>query len=131
MLTFIGTAAVMMAAAFCHGTTARINVVRANYGHAPVSHSPRLRVAATRWADTNPRRHGDWISRIRAVGVTAPDLGEVIAWDFPTPRATVRAWMESPIHRRVILAPRTFLQHDGLGCHLGGGMSVVADFSGH
>jgi uncharacterized protein YkwD len=117
--------------AYCHSVRARINVVRQHYGLSPLAESPRLHVAAQGWADTNPTRHGHWIRRIRAAGVAEPDLGEVIAWGFHDARSTVRAWMLSPKHRRVLLEPDSFFQHDGAGCHWDGTrMFAVVDFSG-
>ncbi len=117
----------------CSGVVTRINTVRSHYGLAPMTPVAPLRVAAQKWADTTPMTHGDWIGRIRAEGVTDPDLGEIIAWGYSTPRDVVRAWMESPPHRRVVLASSSFLQKDGAGCHWGSGSSrwfVVVDFSG-
>ena len=45
-------------------------------------------------------------TRLRAAGYRGRAAGEVLAWGegrLATPRAAVRSWLHSPLHRRVLL----------------------------
>lgn len=74
--------------------------------------------------------------RVRRAGYRYSSLGETIAWgtgSYGTPAGTVRRWMASPPHRRIILTAG--LRDVGVGVSFGapvpgqhGGSTVTADF---
>jgi uncharacterized protein YkwD len=112
----------------CHGGGARhaspavlrramlclVNRARMSAGLSPFRAERHLARAASRHAADMGRRHyfahvspsGESArSRARAAGWRG-GVGEVIAWGcgvLSTPRATVRAWLDSPPHRSIIL----------------------------
>ena len=112
----------------CHGAGARhasqavqrramlclVNRARVSAGLAPFRAERHLARAASRHAADMGRRHyfahvspsgESALSRARAAGWRG-GVGEVIAWGCglrSTPRATVRAWLTSPLHRSIIL----------------------------
>ena len=91
-----------------------INQQRARYGRAGFGAEPHLARAASRHAADMGRRHYfGHVSlngktpgaRARAAGWHG-NVGEIIAWGcgtLATPRATVRAWLNSPPHREIML----------------------------
>jgi uncharacterized protein YkwD len=110
-----------------------INAERARRGLRPLDRRPRLDKAGSRFAKdmverrffahTSPegRTLGD---RLRAADYVDPRqrwiAGEALAWGWggqATPAATVRAWIASPPHRRLLL-DRDY-RHIGIGVALG------------
>jgi uncharacterized protein YkwD len=117
-----------LAASSCHGAGARhaspavlrhatlclVNRARTSAGLSPFRAERHLARAASRHAADMGRRHyfahvspsgESALSRARAAGWHG-GVGEVIAWGcgrLSTPRATVRAWLNSPSHRSIIL----------------------------
>jgi uncharacterized protein YkwD len=106
-----------------------VNRERRTRGVPALDERPRLARAASRYAATMVAQGffshsgpdgatvGD---RIRAAGYVHPRdgwiAGEALAWgwgDQATPAATVRAWMASPSHRRLLL--RRDYRHIGVG----------------
>jgi uncharacterized protein YkwD len=87
-----------------------MNEVRASYGLRPLRVDPRLERAA-RWHSTQMLQaqsmfHGDFVRRIRRVGVRAPRIGENLAWGtgpLAGARAIVNMWLASPEHRANLL----------------------------
>src|SRR6185369_17387712 len=65
--------------------------------------------------------HRGWESALRRAGLVDDALGENVAYNFPTPDAVMRGWMESPGHRANIL--RRDFKRIGVGC--------VVDARGH
>jgi uncharacterized protein YkwD len=104
---------------------AQINSVRAYAGVHPLRSSRALNDSSSRFAGTLMRR--DFFghaSRIRAGGRFRL-LGEILEMhrgSRPQVGATVRAWLNSPGHRRVIMDPRFYWI--GLG-------RVAGRFNGH
>jgi uncharacterized protein YkwD len=103
------SARVLRSAALC-----LINQQRARYGRAALRPERRLARAASRHAaDMGRRNYFAHVSpngkspaaRARAAGWRG-SVGEIIAWGcgtLATPRATVRAWLNSPPHRAIML----------------------------
>ena len=117
-----------LTASRCHGAGARhaspavlrramlclVNRARMSAGLSPFRAERHLARAASRHAADMGRRHyfahvspsgESALSRARAAGWRG-GVGEVIAWGCgmrSTPRATVRAWLNSPPHRSIIL----------------------------
>lgn len=93
-----------------------VNVERAGHGCPPVRRNAALEKAAQRHADdmatrgffdhTNPDG-ADPGARIIAAGYSWSSYGENIAVGQATPAAVMRAWMNSPGHRRNILECRS------------------------
>jgi uncharacterized protein YkwD len=97
-----------------------VNAIRVANGLAPVGTTKPLRVAAARHSKDMVRRH--YFAHVSPSGQTVTDrvrkagyldgarrhrLGENIGWgsgSLGTPAAIVRAWMNSPPHRAIILA---------------------------
>jgi uncharacterized protein YkwD len=97
----------------------RISELRRRHGLGGLDRAPRLAVAARRYA-ADMAEH-DFFSHVSPAGSRLPDrvartgyanggctwhVGEVLAWGTggrATARSTVRAWMKSPPHRRVLL----------------------------
>ena len=120
--------ALALTASRCHGAGARhaspavlrramlclVNRARMSAGLSPFRAERHLARAASRHAADMGRRHyfahvspsgESALSRARAAGWRG-GVGEVIAWGCGrrlTPRATVRAWLNSPLHRSIIL----------------------------
>lgn len=87
------------------------NVARAAKGCRPLKVSVRLTNAAQGHATDMSRKHyfshtsldgTSWITRIRRAGWTTPG-GENIAYGFLSPTGVLKAWMNSPGHRRNLL----------------------------
>jgi uncharacterized protein YkwD len=99
-----------------------VNRERARRDLPPLRQQPRLERAAERYSRDMVRRRffshtspegASVAERLRAVayvrGARAWAVGETLAWgtgDLATPTAIVNAWLDSPRHRRVLLAPR-------------------------
>jgi uncharacterized protein YkwD len=110
-------------------TLVEINRERARYGASPLRMHQGLARAARRHSKDMVERSyfahdapggGAWQSRIRATGILRgarrSTMGENIAWGRDTcgsPRAIVKAWMDSPPHRHVMLLAR--FTHVGIG----------------
>jgi uncharacterized protein YkwD len=102
-----------------HATLCLINVQRRMHGLAPLRSNGLLRLAALRhsrdmvtngYFEHQGRDGSSFVARIRQTGyfthVRFWKAGENIAWGVGSqapPRAIVRAWMNSPPHRRNIL----------------------------
>jgi uncharacterized protein YkwD len=98
-----------------------INGIRRAAGLQPIRAMPKLRVAAQRHSnDMVRRRYFSHVSpsgstvreRVKRAGylrgVRGHQLGENIAWgsgSAATPAEIVKAWMQSPGHREIILTP--------------------------
>jgi uncharacterized protein YkwD len=130
-------------------TVCLINAERAARGIRALTENPEMARASERYSRRMVRRrffdhvgpHGDTVvERLRAVGYLHLDpsarwaVGENLAWGrraSGTPRQIVRAWMQSPGHRRNILSRR---YHEvGLGIALGspvqGGSDPAATYT--
>jgi uncharacterized protein YkwD len=106
-----------------------VNLQRARHGLTALRHSERLRAAANAHsADMVARGFFDHVSpggatlsdRVRDAGYSGRTLGEDIGWgtyELATPAAIVRAWMDSPPHRAVILSRK--FSEIGVGVALG------------
>jgi uncharacterized protein YkwD len=121
-----------------------LNKRRARRGISPLRLNDRLSRAAARHSADMARRnyfeHGNFVGRIRAVdylsGASSWRVGENIAWGtgrYARPAAIVRAWMNSPPHRRNIL--NSGFREIGIGIArgvprsgLGGGATYTTDF---
>ena len=96
-------------------TVQLVNQERASRGLTPLRRSPHLDAAA--------RSHVEWMvrtgqvshtgakgtrvqHRARAMGYQPCYAGETIAYGPPTQEIVVRAWMNSPSHRRVIVSAK-------------------------
>jgi uncharacterized protein YkwD len=90
---------------------AQINSVRAYVGVHPLRSSRALNASSSRYARTLMRHdYFGHASRIRAGGRFRL-LGEILEMHRgarPQIGATVRAWLHSPGHRRVLLSPRFY-----------------------
>lgn len=107
----------------------RVNAIRADHGLAALSIDPRLSRAADRHSRRMARARtlahrlageGRLSGRLRwAVGTA--NVGEVIFWGKGGVRSAeiVRAWMNSPGHRDLLLSRRFALA--GIGIRSGGG----------
>jgi uncharacterized protein YkwD len=65
--------------------------------------------------------HRGWESALRKAGLVDDMLGENVAYNYATPDAVMRGWMQSPGHRANILRPD--FKRIGVGC--------VVDARGH
>jgi uncharacterized protein YkwD len=91
-----------------------VNRARMRAGLSPFRAERRLARAASRHAADMGRRHyfahvspsgRSPLSRVRAAGWRG-GVGEVLAWgcgSLSSPRATLRAWLNSPPHRSIVL----------------------------
>ncbi len=82
--------------------------------------------------------HGAFASRMVRFHVRGPFVGENLAWgtgSYASARGIVRAWLESPEHRRNLLRPG--FRRIGLGLRraafqgTAGANVVTADFAGY
>jgi uncharacterized protein YkwD len=118
-----------------------VNAVRAAHDLRPLSVDGRLVRAARGHSATLLRRdvltHGDFHRRMRRSGARGPLYGENLAWGTgarASARKIVRAWLQSPSHRRNLLRPG--FRRIGLGTKTGtfagrrGTTMVTADFAG-
>jgi uncharacterized protein YkwD len=118
-----------------------MNEVRASYGLRPLRVDLRLEGAArrhsTRMLQVQSMFHGNFVRRIRRVGVRAPRIGENLAWGtgpLASARAIVNMWLASPEHRANLLHAgyRTI----GVGVRRGsfsgyaGAVLITTDFAG-
>jgi uncharacterized protein YkwD len=115
--------------AYAHAVECLVNEQRAAAGRPALSHDRRLARAARRYSSTMVReRFFDHVSpegstlgqRAHAAGYGGGTLGETIGWgegDLATPSAIVAAWMASPPHHAVLLAPE--FRRIGLGVAAG------------
>ena len=127
-------------------TLCLLNAERRQRGLRGLSHNSRLGLAATRHAQDMVQRNyfahvsrsgRTMVQRVRAARYLTGrerrwSVGENIAWGSgwrATPRAIVRAWMDSPPHRANILHGR--FREIGIGIALGapvGGMDAAATY---
>jgi uncharacterized protein YkwD len=95
-------------------TLCLLNQQRHRYGLRSLKSNGRLSLASQRHANDMTRRkyfeHGNFVGRIKSArylqGASSWTVGENIAWgsgELATPKAIVRAWMNSPGHRHNIL----------------------------
>ncbi|MBX6320240.1 MAG: CAP domain-containing protein [Rhodospirillaceae bacterium] len=86
-----------------------INAVRAQYGLPAVGLDGRLMQAAQAYSQELAAQgrltHGDFMTRMRALGPGYGYVAENLAAGMPGSSAVVRAWMHSPAHRANLLAP--------------------------
>src|SRR5690242_2520494 len=134
------------ARAYARAVECLVNEQRAAAGLRALSHNWRLARAAQRYS-TAMVQEGffDHVSpegstlgqRARAVGYRGGTLGETIGWgtaELSTPAAIVAAWMASPPHHAVLMAP--YFRRIGLGVASGSpegdadGETVTADLGG-
>jgi uncharacterized protein YkwD len=117
-----------------------LNAARADHGLAPVRTDARLTRAATRHSRDMVAHHyfahesrggARFSSRIQATGfMRRPGrwwVGESLAWGRgpdAAPEAIVRAWLQSPSHRRVVLSAR--YRRVGIGIARGTPAGVAA-----
>jgi uncharacterized protein YkwD len=117
---------------------AEINVVRRSHGlgrlalstqltRAGEEHARELAIAgyfSHDWSDGTP--FGRWIRRFYPVaGARMWSAGENLEWSVQelTPQQTVELWLESPVHRRILLDKRW--SHVGLGVIRAGGAGGI------
>jgi uncharacterized protein YkwD len=122
---------------------ALFNEQRAAHGLEPLRADAKLaEVACGHSADMLQHQYfahddarGTWSERIRR-HVTRSEVGEILSYgsgEYATPAGLLKAWMQSPEHRGIILTPE--LRRVGLGAATGtyegeAGVSLVtADFS--
>jgi uncharacterized protein YkwD len=94
-----------------------INRARSGQGLPAWTPVRPLRVAAGRHARDMARHHyfahagrngGGVLARLRSAGFNGTIYGEALAWGCgrrASPRATVRAWLHSAVHRAIVLSP--------------------------
>lgn len=91
----------------------RLNEVRASHGLAPVTANPLLNSAAR--GHVTEARSRNWMSHFGANGSTYTDrivgtgyvpatTNEIIGWGYNMERQ-ITWWLNSPVHRRIILSP--------------------------
>ena len=130
-------------------TLCRLNATRIEHGRRPLRPDPRLARSAEAHARDMVARH--FFAHTTPEGVRFSDrieqtgwmlrrpgwsVGETLAWgtaELSTPEAIVRAWLESPRHRHVVLAAR--YHRVGIGTAPGvpvdglvGGVTYAGDF---
>jgi uncharacterized protein YkwD len=118
-----------------------MNQVRGAHGLRPLRFDPRLERASrrhsTRMLQTQTFFHGNFVARIRGVGVRAPRVGENLAWaagPLSAAQAIVNMWLASPEHRANLL--RGGYRTVGVGARRGtfdgypGALMVTTDFAG-
>jgi uncharacterized protein YkwD len=115
------------------GIVAAINAERIRAGVAPLAADPRLASSASRIASDNAARQkldhvgGDGSTfgcRIQAAGYRWRSAGECLDFAAATPAAVVRAWIDSPPHRSIVLSK--YFAHVGVGV---AGAFIAADFA--
>ena len=122
-------------AAFRGATACLLNRERARHGLRPLRLNSRLSRAAHRHSRAMVARrffaHGAFAARIRHTGYMRGarrwSVGENIAWGSGpqgSPQAIVRAWMNSPPHRRNILGR---FREVGIGVHPGAPVGRMGD----
>ena len=118
-----------------------MNEVRGATGLRPLRFDPRLEVAArnhsAKMLRVQTMFHGNFVLRIRRVGVKAPTIGENLAWgtgSLARARKIVALWLASPEHRANLL--RRGYRTVGVGVRRGrfegyaGATLITADFAG-
>ena len=98
------------------GVLCVINAQRARVGRRALVPNGLLTTAAQGWANRRVFSHGNPGARIRAAGYRARSFGETLAYDCGaniTPAAIVNRWMNSGLHRGIILSAR--LRDAGIG----------------
>ena len=118
-----------------------VNDVRAAHGLAPLRVDDRLQRAARSHSRAllalDRLDHGDFVGRLRAFGVRGGSLAENLAWgsgSYARAAWVVRAWLDSPGHRRNLLGAG--FTRIGIGAAVGefagspGARVVTADFAG-
>ena len=122
-------------------TLCLLNDIRRDKGLRALHEDRRLSTASQRHTNAmtehNFFAHGDFVGRIRAArylrGARGWTVGENIAWgswDYATPKAIVRGWMDSPPHRHNILNRR--FREIGIGLSRGapvGGQERAATYA--
>lgn len=101
--------ALLMSLAMADPTVAAVNAERARHGLGPLAQHATLERSSQAFAHRLVRRNRfAHDRRIRVPGGRFRHLGEALAQGGATftPQAAVRAWMNSPPHRRLILSPR-------------------------
>ena len=90
-----------------------MNEVRLANGVQPLRADTRLERAArahsSKMLRTGTFYHGAFNARIRRTGVHAPRVGENLAWgqgELGSPLQTLQLWLNSPPHRKNLLARR-------------------------
>lgn len=104
------TAALLLATlAAADPTVTAVNAERARHGLKPLAQHATLERSSQSFANRLVR-HNRFAhdSRIRVPGTRFRHLGETLAQGGHTftPQDAVRAWLDSPPHRRLILSPR-------------------------
>ena len=118
-----------------------MNEVRGATGLRPLRVDPRLEIAArnhsAKMLRVQAMFHGNFVLRIRRVGVKAPTIGENLAWgtgSLARARKIVALWLASPEHRANLL--RRGYRTVGVGVRRGrfegyaGANLITADFAG-
>jgi hypothetical protein len=110
-----------------------INRARKAHGLQGLRPVRTLRVAAGRHAYDMARHHyfahvnlggSGVLTRLHRAGWTGSAYGEALAWGCgrrASPRATVRAWLNSPVHRAILLSPLYRLAGIGIADRSPGG----------
>lgn len=95
------------------------NAYRERNGRDPLRADPELTASAEDWSRQMGRgdffRHSDTAEQIEKFGYDAVGWGENIAAGYPTPKAVVDGWIDSPGHRRNLL--RADFEDIGIGYH--------------
>ncbi|MBE2317296.1 CAP domain-containing protein [Solirubrobacter sp. CPCC 204708] len=118
------SAALLLSLAALDPTVAAVNAERARRALPPLASSVVLERSSDRFAD-RLARSGRFAhdARIRVDGGRFSALGEALArGDGLSPADAVRAWMDSPPHRRLVLSPR--YTHVGAGAARAGGTTI-------
>ena len=118
-----------------------VNATRVQHGLAPLRIDGSLTHAARyysrRLLAIDRLEHGDFAGRLRGFDVRGAVLAENLAWgtgSYARAEAIVRAWLNSPPHRRNLLGKA--FKRIGLGAARGnfagwnGAVVVTADFAG-
>jgi uncharacterized protein YkwD len=108
-----------------HAVVQIVNGLRRRSGlHLLGTDAHLTRFASTRsaaMAAESRLSHSGWERALRKAGLVDDQLGENVAYNYDTPDAVVRGWMQSPGHRDNILRPD--FKRIGVGC--------VVDARGH
>jgi|ERR1043166_5632222 uncharacterized protein YkwD len=118
-----------------------MNEVRAQNGLRPLKVDVRLEGAARRHSSrmlaVQSLFHGNFVHRIRRVGIHAPRVGENLAWGsgpLASARSIVNMWLASPEHRANLL--HAGYRTVGVGIRTGsfagypGAILITTDFAG-
>jgi len=97
---------------FTRALVRELNHARAWYALPPVRDDARMdggaRAHSRAMAASGSVTHGSWSGRVAAASRRASSIGEVLGWLAPgDPRGEaawlVRAWLNSPVHRPIVL----------------------------